>query len=165
MVVLKLKDGKEPKSFASYENNELVTYAEAEKSIDPKPYIAAVFTSSGVDRNVFILGDGRKTINPTARRHGFAATDYYNGPLEPETSYSISERIILNDKVVYFFLFKQNEFENFNQAFKLEGLRFLTDARTKNGRQHNSLRKVDDVISVSITTQTNIVSDTFSYII
>lgn len=102
MVVLKLQDGKEPKSSASYDNNELVTYAEAEKSIDPKPYIAAVFTSSGDDGNVFILGDGRKTSNPTARSHGFAASDFYNGPLETETSYSISQRIIINDKVAYF---------------------------------------------------------------
>ena len=99
MVALKLKDGKEPASSDSYENNELLTYAEATRSTNPKPYIAAVVTSSGVDGNMFILGDGRNTSNPTARRRRTTSNDYYNGPLEPGTSYSIFQRIILHEKV------------------------------------------------------------------
>ena len=101
MVALKLKDGKEPTSSDSYENSELVTYAEARKSTNPKPYIAAVVASSGVDGNMFILGDGRNTSNPTSRRRRSTSSDYYNGPLEPGTSYSIFQRIVLNDKVWY----------------------------------------------------------------
>ena len=101
MVALRLKDGKEPTSSDSYENNELVTYAEATRSTNPKPYLAAVVTSSGVDENMFILGDGRNTSDPTARRRRSTSSDYYNGPLEPGTSYGIFQRIILNDKVSY----------------------------------------------------------------
>ena len=101
MVALKLIDGKEPTPSNSYENNELVTYAEATRSTNPKPYIAAIVTPSGVDGNMFILGDGRNTTDPTARRRRSTSSDYYNGPLEPGTSYSIFQRIILNDKVSY----------------------------------------------------------------
>ncbi len=99
VVALKLKDGKEPSSSDTYENNELMTYAEARKSSNPKPYIAAVITSSGVDGNMFILGDGRNTSDPKARKRGSTTSDYFNGPLEPGTSYSIFKRIIINDKV------------------------------------------------------------------
>ena len=98
-MALKLKDGKEPTSSASYENNELVTYAEARKSTNPKPYIAAVVTSSSVDGNMFILGDGRNTNEPTARRRRSTSRDYYNGPLEPGASYSIFQRIFINKEV------------------------------------------------------------------
>jgi hypothetical protein len=49
VVVLKLKDSEEPASSDSYENSELVTYAEARKSTNRKPYITAVVASSGVD--------------------------------------------------------------------------------------------------------------------
>ena len=101
MVALKLKDGKEPTSSDSYQNSELVTYAEARKSTNPKAYIAAVVASSGVDENMFILGDGRNTSNLTSRRRRSTSSDYYNGPLEPGTSYSIFQRIVLNDKVWY----------------------------------------------------------------
>jgi hypothetical protein len=97
-VALKLKDGKEPKSSDSYENSELVTYAEARKSTDPKPYIAAVVASSGVDGNMFILGDGGNS-NPTSRRRRSTSSGYYNGPLEPGTSYSIFQRIFINNEV------------------------------------------------------------------
>ncbi|CAB3989971.1 Receptor-type tyrosine- phosphatase delta, partial [Paramuricea clavata] len=99
VVALKLKDGKKPTSFDSYQNNELVTYAEAIKSTNSKPYIAAVVASSGVYENMFILGDGRNTSNPTSRKRRSTTSDYYNGPLEPGTSYSIFQRIVLNDKV------------------------------------------------------------------
>ncbi|XP_028402633.1 uncharacterized protein LOC114525468 [Dendronephthya gigantea] len=101
VVALKLKDGKEPKSSGSYDNNELVTYAEARKSSDPKPYIAAVFTSGDVNENVFILGDGKNTSDLTSRRRRSTASDYYNGPLESGTRYSIFQRMILNDQDYY----------------------------------------------------------------
>ena len=100
-MALKLQDGKEPASSDSYENNELVTYAEAENSTNPKPYIAAVVTSSGVDGNMFVLGDGRNTDDPTSRKRRSATSDYFNGPLEPGTSYSVFQRIIINEMVWY----------------------------------------------------------------
>ena len=99
MVALKLKDGKEPASSDSYENSELVTYGEAENSTKPKPYIAAVVTSSGVDGNMFVLGGGRNTDNPTSRKRRSTTSDYFNGPLEPGTSYSVFQRIIINEMV------------------------------------------------------------------
>jgi hypothetical protein len=98
-VALKLKDGKNGRSPASYENNELVTYAEARTSADPKPYIAAVVTPK--DGYMFTLGDGRNTSDPTSRRRRSTSSDYYNGPLEPGTSYSIFQRIFINNKVWY----------------------------------------------------------------
>ena len=98
-MALKLKDGEDVQSPGSYENNELVTYAEAEKSTNPKPYIAAVVTSK--DENMFILGDGRNTSVPTSRRRRSTSSDYYNCPLEPGTSYSIFQRIFINNKVWY----------------------------------------------------------------
>jgi hypothetical protein len=101
-VALKLKDGEEVQSPASYGNNDLVTYAEAEQSNDPKPYIAAVVTSK--DGNMFILGDGTNTSNPTSRRRRSTSSDYYNGPLEPGTSYSIFQRIFINNQVWYRYL-------------------------------------------------------------
>ena len=97
-MALKLKDDQEPTSSPdSYENSELVTYAEAKKSSNPKPYIAAVITSK--NENMFILGDGRNTSNPTPRRRRSTSSDYYNGPLEPGTSYSIFQRIFIDEKV------------------------------------------------------------------
>jgi hypothetical protein len=101
VVALKLQDGKEPASSDSYENNELVTFAEAGKSSNPKPYIAAVVTSSGVDGNMFVLGDGRNTDDPTSRKRRSTTSDYFNGPLEPGTSYSVFQRIIINEMVWY----------------------------------------------------------------
>ncbi|CAB3981686.1 Receptor-type tyrosine- phosphatase delta, partial [Paramuricea clavata] len=102
VVASKLKDGKEPASSDSYENSELVTYAEAGKSTNPKPYIAAVVTSSGVDGNMFILGDGRNTDNPTTRKQRSTTSDYFNGPLQPGTSYSVFQRIIINEMGDYY---------------------------------------------------------------
>ncbi|CAB4035207.1 receptor-type tyrosine- phosphatase S-like isoform X1, partial [Paramuricea clavata] len=78
VVALKLKDGKKPRSSDSYENSELVTYAEARKSTNPKPYIAAVVASSGVNGNMFVLGDGRNSRDPTSRRRRSTSSDYYN---------------------------------------------------------------------------------------
>ena len=95
VVALKLPDGKEPSSPDSYENNDLVTYNEARKLSTPKPYIAAVVTSK--NEATFTLGDGRNTSNPTSRRRRSTSSDYYNGPLEPETNYSIFQRIFINE--------------------------------------------------------------------
>ncbi|CAB4002471.1 Receptor-type tyrosine- phosphatase delta, partial [Paramuricea clavata] len=97
VVAFKLKDDKEPTSSDSYENSELVTYVEAENSTNWKPYIAAVVTSSGVDGNMFVLGDGRNTDDPTSRKRRSTTSDYFNGPLEPGTSYIIFQRIIINE--------------------------------------------------------------------
>jgi hypothetical protein len=99
VVALNLKDGKERASSDSYENNELVTYAEAENSTKMKPYIAAVVKFGGIDGNMFILGDGKNTDGPTSRKRRSTTSDYFNGPLEPGTSYGIFQRIIINDKV------------------------------------------------------------------
>ncbi len=97
-MALKLKDGKEPpQSPGSYENNDLVTYAEARKSTNPKPYIAAVVTLT--NENIFTLGDGRNITDPTSRRRRSTSSNYYNGPLEPGTSYSIFQRIFINKEV------------------------------------------------------------------
>ncbi|XP_028397384.1 uncharacterized protein LOC114521168 [Dendronephthya gigantea] len=98
VVALKLKNGKEPESTDSFMNNNLVTYAEARRSADPKPYIAAVFTPSDIDEHMFILGDGKNTSDPTSRKRRSAASGYYNGPLEPGSRYSIFQRVILNEK-------------------------------------------------------------------
>ena len=97
-MALKLKDDETPSSPDSYESNELVTYDEARKSTNQKPYIAAIITSK--DENMFILGDGKNTSNPTRRRRRATSTDYYNGPLEPDTSYRLFQRIFINGKVL-----------------------------------------------------------------
>ena len=103
---MKLKDDETPLSPDSYENNELVTYDEARKSTNQKPYIAAIITSK--DENMFILGDGKNTSNPTTRRRRATTTDYYNSPLEPGASYRIFQRIILIENVWYLFIAKRN---------------------------------------------------------
>ena len=94
MVALKLQDGKEPSPPDSYDNNDLVTYDEARKLSNPKPYIAAVVTSK--NENMFILGDGTNTSDSTSRRRRSTSNDYYNGPLEPGTSYRVFQRIFIN---------------------------------------------------------------------
>ena len=96
-MALKLEDGKEPLSSGSYENNKLVTYDEGRKSFNQQPYIAAVVTSK--NENIFTLGDGRNTSKPTSQRRRSTSSDYYNGPLESDTSYSIFQRIFINEKV------------------------------------------------------------------
>ena len=62
---------------------------------NPKPYVAAVFTSSAVVGDDFVLGDGRITDDPTSR----TTSDYFNGPLEPGTSYRIFQRVVINKEV------------------------------------------------------------------
>ena len=87
-----MEDGTDHLSADNYKIDELVTYIEARKSTNQKPYIAAVITASGVDGNVFVLGESRQ-------KHRSSAIGYFNGALEPGTSYSIFLRIIINDKV------------------------------------------------------------------
>ncbi len=99
MVALKVKDGEQPISSDSYEDSKLVTYAEAKRSTNPKPYIAATVLSSSVDGNMFVLGDERNTNEPTTRKPRSTASDYFNGPLEPGTNYTIFQRVIINCKV------------------------------------------------------------------
>ena len=91
MVALKSPDDEELKSPSSFENEELLTYAEARKSTDPKPYIAAVFTE--IRKRTFTLGDGKNTSTSTSRRRRSTSSDYHNGPLEPGTSYRIFQRV------------------------------------------------------------------------
>ncbi len=62
--------------------------------------IAAAVISSGVDGNMFVLGDGKNTSDPTTRKHRSSTSDYFNGPLEPGANYSIFQRVIINCKVV-----------------------------------------------------------------
>ena len=102
VVALKLKEGKEFSSPDSYKNNDLVKY-EARKSSNPRPYIAAVVTSK--NENIFTLGDGRNTSDPTSRRRRSTSSDYYNGPLESGTSYSIFQRIFISGEVFRLSLF------------------------------------------------------------
>ena len=94
VVALKLTNVPEILPPDYYEDTDLVTYAEMKNIANSKPYVAAVFTSSTVDGNIFVLGDGRITDDPTSR----TKSDYVNGPLEPGTSYRIFQKIIINKK-------------------------------------------------------------------
>ena len=102
-MALKLQEGKESSSPDSYKNDDLVTYIEARKSSNPKPYIAAVVTC--MNENIFILGDGRNTSDSTSQRRRLTSSDYYNGPLEPGTSYRIFQRIFIGGEVFGLSLF------------------------------------------------------------
>ena len=99
MVALKLEEGEEHSSSDNYQVDDLVTYAEARNLTNQKPYIAAVMTSSDVDGNIFVLGDGRNTNLPRRQKRRSTTIGYFNGPLEPGASYSIFQRIIINDEV------------------------------------------------------------------
>jgi hypothetical protein len=101
VVVLKLKDNTGRLSPDNYKIDDLLTYTEAKNLTNQKPYIAAVITASGVDKNAFVLGDGRNTNDPTRYKHRSTSIGYFNGPLKPGTRYSIFLRIIINDKVRY----------------------------------------------------------------
>ncbi|XP_028402403.1 uncharacterized protein LOC114525343 [Dendronephthya gigantea] len=97
VVALKLRKSSDKlPSPSNYDKNDLVTYEKAKTSAKPKPYIAAVITSR--NKNMFILGDGGNTSFQTTRRRRSTTIDYYNGPLESGASYSIFQRIFLDDK-------------------------------------------------------------------
>ena len=99
VMVLELEDGRDRLSPDNYEVDDLVSYIEGRKLTNQKPYIAAVITASGVGENGFVLGDGRNTSYPSRQKRRSTTIGYFNGPLEPGTSYSIFLRIIINDKV------------------------------------------------------------------
>ena len=94
-MALKLTNAQKILSPDNYEDIDLVTYDGMKNKTNPKPYVAAAFTSSTVVGDIFVLGDGRITDDPTSR----VKNDYFNGPLEPGTYYRIFQRIILNKKV------------------------------------------------------------------
>ena len=101
VLALKLPDGETPKPPDSYQNADLMTYGDA-RMADAKVYIASVFTSSFVGKYMFVLGDGTSTSNPSmARRRRSTTNHYYNGPLEPDTSYTISQRIFVGKVSFY----------------------------------------------------------------
>jgi hypothetical protein len=54
-----------------------------------------------LDENMFKLGDGRNTYDPISRKRRSTPSDYFNGPLESGTSYSVFQRIIINEMVWY----------------------------------------------------------------
>ena len=95
VVALKLTNAQKIVLPDNYEDIDLVTHDGMRNKTNPKPYVAAVFTSSALDENIFVLGDGRITDDPTSR----TTSDYFNGPLEPGTSYKIFQRVIINKKV------------------------------------------------------------------
>ena len=94
-MALKLTDDQTIAPPDTYDDIDLVTYSAMQNKTKPKPYVAAVVTSSRVDDNAFILGDGRITDDPASR----TTNDYFNGALEPGSSYKIFQRIIVNEKV------------------------------------------------------------------
>ena len=94
VIALKLSDGELPSSSPdSYRESDLVTYAEAKSSSQPKPYIAAVLTMS--TENEFKLGDGSSSRLPTTRLRRSSSDTYRNGPLDPGTSYSVFLRVYI----------------------------------------------------------------------
>jgi hypothetical protein len=98
LVALKLKDDMDHLSPDNYENNELVPYAEAQNSSNPRPYIAAVLTPSDGKRN-FTLGDGRITNTRLSQIRKSTKIEYLNGPLQPGSEYRIFQRIMIDNKV------------------------------------------------------------------
>ena len=101
MVAFKWEEGNDYSSPDSYKIDDLLTYAEAKNLTNRKPYIAAVITSSDVVGNIFVLGDGGNTNYPRRQKRRSTTIGYFNGPLEPGASYSIFQRIIINDEVQY----------------------------------------------------------------
>jgi hypothetical protein len=94
-VALELSDDNKIVTPDNYDDIDLVTYSGMQNKTKPKPYVAAVVTSSGAGGNTFILGDGRMTDDPASR----TTSDYFNGPLQPGTTYKIFQRIFINREV------------------------------------------------------------------
>ena len=92
---MKLLDDNPPsQSPDSFQGSDLVNYADAKTSPEPKPYIAAVFaTTNHLD---FQLGDGKNFSIPSGRRRRSTTIIYYNGPLESNTSYCVFQRVYIN---------------------------------------------------------------------
>ena len=104
VIVLKLKEGKQPKSPGSYRNDELLTYANAKHLTESQPYIALAITSGSFKSEVLVLGDGKNTTYSNRRKRRATTSDFFNGPLEGDTSYSISLRVFVDDKVFFKFV-------------------------------------------------------------
>ena len=100
VVVLKVKDGKQPNSPGSYRNDELLSYSNARRLSEPRPYISCVISHRSLESDVFVLGNGKNTTYSSGRKRRAATSDFFNGPLEGDTSYSISLRVFVDDKVV-----------------------------------------------------------------
>jgi hypothetical protein len=95
-----MEDGRDRLSPDNYKIDDLLTYHEAKSLTNQKPYIAAVITARGVDEKaLFTLGDGRNTSYPSRQKRRSTTIGYFNGPLEPDSNYSIFLRIIIHDKV------------------------------------------------------------------
>ena len=90
MVALKIINSKQLNSTDSYSNEELITYSEARRSPKPQPYIASVLYASGLKINKFVLGDAKFTSNSASR-------EFYNGPLEAGTCYSIFQQVFFDE--------------------------------------------------------------------
>ncbi len=99
VVALKIVEGKQLKSPSTYRNNELVTYAEAKRLAESRPYIASVFSASSIESDVFVLGDGKNTSFSKERKRRSSTNEFYNGPLEGGTSYRIFQRVFVDDQV------------------------------------------------------------------
>ncbi|CAB4016340.1 Receptor-type tyrosine- phosphatase delta [Paramuricea clavata] len=102
VVALKIIKGKQPKSPGSYRNNELVTYSEVEKSTEPRPYVASVFSASDLESDIFVLGDGKNTTYSKGRNLRSLTSEFYNAPLEGGSTYSIFQRVFVDDKGDYY---------------------------------------------------------------
>ena len=105
MVALKVSQGQQPKAPESYKIEDLVTYAQAKNSYEPKPYIASVLNARDLENNEFVLGDGTNTSLFEKQKRRSLVNEFYNGPLEPTTSYSIFQRIFVEGKVYKVYCF------------------------------------------------------------
>ena len=100
VVVLKVKEGKQPNSPDSYSNDELLSYANARRLSEPRPYIACVISRGSHESDVLVLGNGKHSTHSSGRKRRTSTSDFFNGPLEGDTSYSISLRVFVDDKVL-----------------------------------------------------------------
>jgi hypothetical protein len=76
-----------------YKPSDLLTYKEADqRKPDKVPYIATQFSAKEFEKyRIFKVGDG-KNYSVGARKRRDISGQYYNGPLEPETYYSMFQR-------------------------------------------------------------------------
>ncbi|XP_046856964.1 uncharacterized protein LOC124450352 isoform X2 [Xenia sp. Carnegie-2017] len=100
VVAFKIENGQQLLSSEQYKTKDLLTYEEAMTSKDSKPYIAAVIIND-TQRNEkqFTLGDGRYTNEPIKVSN--KSRSFYNGPLEPGTSYRVFQRVIVDNEDQY----------------------------------------------------------------
>lgn len=85
-----------------YTPNQLSTYKQA-KLEKPKlvPYVAAQFPAEEFSKyQLFKIGDGRN-FSVRARKRRSTKEQYYNGPLEPSTFYTMFQRAAVNKVRLY----------------------------------------------------------------